>query len=264
MSGAEALPGTPEQRALARSWFAKQQEKMRAELAEVRTVHEHPTAKGDGAELHWLDMLKGRLPARYQAARAFVIDADGGRSQQMDIVIHDRQYCPCLLDTAGGIHIPAESVYAVLEVKQDLTKGNVEYAGDKIASVRRLRRTTAEFTHAGGRARTVPKPILGGIVTFESGWSPAFGPPFERVLASLAPAQRVDFGCALIDGGFDVDYDAPGVPSLVTSKAESSLIFFFLRLLQRLQEVGTVPGIDYDAYTATLVDKAPVGGTPCD
>src|SRR5687768_17037965 len=129
----------------AREWFLRQQERMQADLREVRTVHQHPTAKGDGTELHWLEMLQKRLPARYRAERAFVIDADGNRSQQIDIVIHDRQFCPVLLDTAGGVHIPAESVYAVLEVKQDITKGQIEYAGEKIASVRRLRRTGAEF-----------------------------------------------------------------------------------------------------------------------
>jgi len=146
----------------AREWFLHQQEKMRAELSEVRSVHDHPTARGDGTELHWLTVLQKRLPARYRAERAFVIDADGNRSGQIDIVIHDRQFCPVLLDAAGGVHIPAESVYAVLEVKQDLTKSQIEYAGNKIASVRRLRRTSAEFVHATGRSRTTPKPILGG------------------------------------------------------------------------------------------------------
>src|SRR4029077_9372460 len=76
----------------AREWFLRQQEKMLADLREVRTVHDHPTAKGDGTELHGLAMLQRRLPARYRAERAFVIDADGNRSQQIDIVIHDRQF----------------------------------------------------------------------------------------------------------------------------------------------------------------------------
>ena len=168
----------------AREWFLRQQEKMQADLREVRTVQSHPTAKGDGTELHWLEMLKRRLPARYCAERAFIIDADGNRSQQIDIVIHDRQFCPVLLDTAGGVHIPSESVYAVLEVKQDLTKEQIEYAGEKIASVRRLRRTSAEFVHATGRSRTTPKPILGGIVTYESGWSPPLGSAFESALSA--------------------------------------------------------------------------------
>jgi hypothetical protein len=237
----------------ARAWFESQQQKMIAELREVRAVHDHPTAKGDGTELHWLELLQSRLPARYRAERAFVVDADGNRSEQIDIVIHDRQFCPVLLDTAGGQHIPAESVYAVLEVKQDLTKNQILYAGEKIRSVRRLHRTSAEFPHASGRNRTSPKPILGGILTFESGWSPPLGESFEAVLQSQSPHERIDLGCALCDGAFEVVYDADGVPQLTRSAADSSLIFFFLRLLHRLQQVATVPAIDYLDYSRLLV-----------
>jgi hypothetical protein len=237
----------------ARKWFEGQQQKMIAELREVRAVHDHPTAKGDGTELHWLELLQSRLPARYRAERAFVVDADGNRSEQLDIVIHDRQFCPVLLDTAGGIHIPAESVYAVLEVKQDLSKKQIEYAGEKIRSVRRLRRTSAEFPHASGRNTTKPKPILGGILTFGSGWSPPLGDPFETVLQSQSPTERIDLGCALCDGAFDVVYDTDGVPQLTRSASDSSLIFFFLRLLHRLQQIATVPAIDYLEYSRLLV-----------
>lgn len=237
----------------ARDWFLRQQEKMQADLRAVRAVQDHPTAKGDGTELHWLEMLQKRLPARYRAERAFVIDADGNKSDQIDIVIHDRQFCPVLLDVAGGIHIPAESVYAVLEVKQDLTKAQVEYAAAKIASVRRLRRTSAEFPHAAGRGKTIPKPILGGIVTYDSGWSPPLGEAFEAALRSVTAEGRLDLGCALCDGGFEVVYGEDGEPHVSRSGPESSLIFFFLRLLHRLQQVATVPAIDYVEYSGLLV-----------
>lgn len=226
---------------------------MLADLQEVRTVHDHPSAKGDGTELHWLEVLKRRLPDRYRADRAFVMDADGNRSEQIDIVIHDRQFCPVLLDTAGGVHVPAESVYAILEVKQDLTKGQIEYAGDKIASVRRLRRTSAEFAHATGPSRTTPKPILGGIVAYESGWSPPLGTAFESALRMSPIDARLDLGCSLCDGGFEVIYGDDGEPCLTRSSPESSLIFFLLRLLGRLQQVGTVPAIDYAEYSSLLV-----------
>lgn len=244
----------------AREWFLRQQEKMRADLEEVRTVQDHPTAKGDGTELHWLEMLQRRLPARYRAEKAFVIDADGNRSEQIDIVIHDRQFCPVLLDTKGGMHVPAESVYAVIEVKQDLTKAQILYAGEKIGSVRRLRRTSAEFVHATGRSRTTPKPILGGILTYESGWSPPLGAAFAATLSASPVDDRVDLGCALCDGGFEVVYSDVGDPDIARSRGESSLIFFFLRLLHRLQQTATVPAIDYAEYSSLLVDCDAVNG----
>ena len=141
----------------------------------------------------------------------------------------------------------------MLEVKQDLTKQQIEYAGEKIASVRRLRRTTAEFVHAGGRSRTEPKPILGGIVTFESGWKPPLGDAFESALRASLPEARVDLGCALCDGSFEVTYGTNGDPEITRGSAESSLIFFLLRLLRRLQQVATVPAIDYEEYSKLLI-----------
>lgn len=237
----------------ARSWFVAQQQRMERELAEVRDVNDHPTAIGDGSELHWLSMLGKHLPARYQASKAFIVDADGARSEQIDIVIHDRQFSPCLLDNAGARYIPAESVYAVLEVKQALTKPHLEYAGAKIASVRRLRRTSAPYTHAQGVSRTEPKRIIGGILAYDSGWRPPFGDAFLSALSSADETARIDVGCALRDGGFDVTYRAGAAPEIERSVGDSSLIFFFLRLLHRLQSVGTVPGIEYDQYTRTLV-----------
>jgi hypothetical protein len=99
----------------------------------------------------------------------------------------------------------------------------------------------------------VPKPILGGILAFESGWSPALGDAFEAALGASPTDERLDLGCALCDGGFEVAYAEAGEPDVTRSGAESSLIFFFLRLLHRLQQVATVPAIDYVEYSSLLV-----------
>lgn len=240
----------------ARSWFVAQQRAMEAQLEAGRAIHGHPIARGTSAEELWRKMLSSHLPARYQASAAWVVDADGGCSQQIDIVIHDRQFSPCLIDIDGGRYIPAESVYAVLEVKQALNREHLIYAGEKIASVRRLRRTNGEYSHHQGVSRSQSKPILGGLLAFDSDWRPPFARPFEDALRAADALHRVDLGCALRAGGFDVAYPDGGSLAVTRSAAESSLIFFFLRLLHRLQGIGTVPAIDYAAYSSTLVIPA--------
>jgi hypothetical protein len=240
---------------VAQAWFASQQDRMRADLEEIRTVQDHPTSKGDGSELSWLTILQSRLPARYRAERAFVIDSLGHKSEQIDIVIHDRQYCPVLLDTAGGITIPAESVYAIFEVKQDITKGNMVYASDKIESVRKLRRTSVTFKHATGTSQTKPKAILGGILAFHSGWKPSFGKSFMSAIGDLPLPGRIDIGCALVDGAFSVEYRRSAIGSISFSDSSSSLVFWMFELLRRLQAIGTVPAIDYKSYSELLVHK---------
>jgi hypothetical protein len=72
-------------------------------------------------------------------------------------------------------------------------------------------------------------------------------------MQGLPTDQRLDFGCALCDGGFDTLYDEQGDITVTKSAADSSLIFFFLRLLHRLQQVATVPAIDYAEYSSLLV-----------
>ena len=72
-----------------------------------------------------------------------MIDCKGNISDEIDMVIYDQQYSPFLFNRDTSLFIPAESVYAVLEIKQDLNKKHIEYAGRKASSVRLLHRTSA-------------------------------------------------------------------------------------------------------------------------
>jgi hypothetical protein len=96
--------------------FRRVQHEMLAQLA-VGRLFEHPSAAGAATERHWLDLFDRYLPKCYRATPAFVIDSLGARSRQVDIAIFDNLYSPLLFPHASGLHIPAESVYAVFEVK---------------------------------------------------------------------------------------------------------------------------------------------------
>lgn len=238
-----------------RTIFLGLQEQMTVQLRANKKNVQHPGTKGEVTELCWLDMLQGYLPKRYQAEKAFVLDSRGQISEQIDIVIFDRQYSPFLFRQEGVIYIPAESVYAVIEVKQTCNKGNVEYAGKKAASVRRLHRTHAPIHHAGGVIKETKEPfkIGAGLVTLDSGWSPPFGDSFEAVLKKQPLEKAVDFGCVLGCGAFSVMPSDTGECYVGESSNDISLISFFLDLLSRLQRLGTVPAIDIDEYAKSLV-----------
>jgi hypothetical protein len=207
---------------------------------------DHPGVKGGVNEQHWIDILRAYLPNRYQVDTGIVIDSLGGRSDQMDVVIFDRQYTPTILDQKSHRYIPAEALYAVFECKPKF-QGDVGYAGDKAASVRRLKRTSVAITHAGGvfEPRT-PFPIVSGMLAARSGWSDGFGKAFRNNLPATAD-ERLDCGCALDDGGFDTFGDA-----LETYGPDGGLIRFLFRLLGKLQSLGTVPAIDWNAYASVL------------
>jgi hypothetical protein len=117
-------------------------EDIQQRLATVRKSFGHPGTKGDASEGVWIELLDKYLPRRYQAATAHVVDSHGKFSQQIDVVVFDRQYSPFIFNYEGQTIIPAESVYAVFEAKQTANAALIGYAQEKVASVRRLHRTS--------------------------------------------------------------------------------------------------------------------------
>ncbi|MFN7400593.1 MAG: DUF6602 domain-containing protein [Sandaracinobacter sp.] len=210
----------------------------------------HPVLKGDASEAVWLDLLATYLPERYRAARAIVIDSENKASEQLDIVVFDRQYSPFVFQHEGVNVIPAESVYAVFEAKQSLDVAQVAYAQKKIASVRSLYRTSLPIPHAGGTFDPKPLPwIIGGVLTLESEWKPSLGEPLAGALAKGDDQTRIDIGCIAAQGLFYRD-DAGGYALVPHEKAATAFLF---ELIARLQESATVPMIDIRAYSRWLV-----------
>jgi hypothetical protein len=231
--------------------FLHLQKQMAAQLTTNRECIPHQGEKGDASEDCWRDMLRKYLPRRYGVDKAFVVDCLDQCSDQLDIVIFDRQYSPFIFNQNGVNYIPAESVYAVIEAKQDLSKGMLEYAAEKAASVRKLKRTNAMFATTNGPQR---KPFLfdipAGIVALGSEWKPALGKPLEEVIQSVAALDRqwIDFGCAIEGGAFNVTYDEHKAPAVEKSAAEVSLVTFFWQLVARLQGQGTASAIEVAEY----------------
>lgn len=214
--------------------FSALQESMVAD-ASLSHILNHPDDKGDNAEINWLTWFKEYLPKRYKAAKATIIDSRGNLSDQIDIVLYDDQYSYLAFNQNGILYLPAESVYAVFEVKQDISKQNMEYAGAKAESVRKLRRTSTTIPHAGGTfPAKPPQRIIAGILSTISSWSPPLGDPFKSCLSRYSEQQQIDCGCILKSGGFHYDY---GSRILTTSSAEESLVFFFLKLLTCYREL---------------------------
>lgn len=256
MADYENLPsGTTTNRFNLAEAFKARQQQLESDLGFGRTVLAHPGTLGDATELDWRGMLADFLPRRYGVAKAFVIDVHGSMSQQLDIVIHDRHYSPLLFEVGGAHFIPAESVYAVFEIKQALSKRHIEYAGEKIASVRGLYRTSVGFATATGDAPAQePKRIIGGILALDAEWNPPLGTPLREALAARTADQAVDFGCALRAGTFEAPDPTARDQIWTSSDSTTGLIFFALRLLKRLQAMATVPAIDFEAYIESAQD----------
>lgn len=218
----------------------------------LRKSLRHPVAKGDASEEVWLELLRTYLPQRYQTAKAFVVDSNGSFSEQIDVLVFDRQYTPFIFKYKGQTIVPAEGVYGAFEAKQTVTSEFVEYAQNKVASVRRLHRTSLPIPHAGGTYPPRPLPyIFGGLLTFESKWKPGLGKPLLEALAKGEPEHRLDIGCVAAHGMFTCDTTGCHTISPLTKPATA----FLFELIALLQNSATVPMIDVRAYARWLVKQ---------
>lgn len=208
----------------------------------------HPGTKGDVHEDSWIELLAKYLPKRYQVDKGIVIDSKGGVSDQIDVVIFDPQYTPLLHVQQNHKYIPVEAVYAVFECKPEINKRYLKYAGDKVASVRQLHRTSIKIKHAGGEYSAKPLfSIIGGILAAGACWTDGLeSASFVGNLPTM-DLHQLDCGCALSAGAFKVDDG-----QLTVKRGDTNLMHFLFNLLASLQTLATVPAIDWQAYAAVL------------
>ena len=256
-----------------RGWmltFAGLQTEMNAALNVNRFAIRHQGSKGDATEDKWIEFLRRYLPKRYDVDKAMVIDYEGNVSQQIDIVLYDVFYTPFIFNHDGFKYIPAEGVYAVFEVKQDI-KNNIDYAGEKIESVRMLKRTSIPMINSGRVCPARPlSPILGGILTSTSFYKKH--DTIEEQLRNLSGMQSLDLCCCADKYSFYIEYgksfaefngtemediykhyDSRIITAVIFNKhPENSIFTFFLQLVQYLKMIGTVPAIDINAYLNSI------------
>lgn len=95
--------------------------------------------------------LRRLLPTRYDISPGVVNDAGGRTVGDCDVVISNRMWAPLVKLGATGesrrVHVPVESVYAVVEVKQTGTFEAVDAAMQKLVAVARLDRPPNPYGH---------------------------------------------------------------------------------------------------------------------
>lgn len=236
-----------------REAFATEQECLIPKLKSSNRIS-HAGDRGEVNEQHFIDFLRKYLPNRYTVEKAIVLDSEGSVSDSIDVVVFDRQYTPTLLDNDKHRYVPAEAVYAIFECKPTIDKAYLEYAGDKAASVRKLKRTSVEIHHAGG---VFPAKklfgIVAGILAIDVEWAAGFkSDAFEQTHKGLTGERAIDCGFAAKGASFDT-FAEQGAYTF--GPKDNALAFFAFRLLWKLQSLATVPAVDWMAYANQLSHK---------
>lgn len=262
--------------------FEGLQNQMISQLNTNREFITHPGSKGDALENAWIDWLRKYLPNRYSVEKAIVIDSEGTTSHQIDIVIYDNWFTPFIFSQNGFHYIPAEGVYAIFEVKPDIQgsaeggKNYIEYACEKIESVRVLKRTSTSMINSG--VKFAPRPltkIIGGFLSTTNTYTHQNNNTIEKHIKENDGFKGLDIGCIADYGSFHIDYE--GEEDITLNKSEdfkkryldyyknrkfneikfsdkeNSLVSFFLQLTRYLQQaIGTIPAIDLNAYSSAI------------
>jgi hypothetical protein len=141
-----------------------------------------------------------------------------------------------------------------MEVKPVINKAYLIYAGEKANSVRRLHRTSIPIPTAGGN--TEPKLhflIISGLVAAKPAWKDGFGKSFKKAFGGLKGENQLDCVLAVNNSSFDTFDGTNRLSRCISGK--NVLVFFLFRLLKKLQSLGNVPAIDWNAYASQLAKK---------
>ncbi|WP_225623906.1 DUF6602 domain-containing protein [Rhodococcus rhodochrous] len=156
---------------------------------------DHQGEMGRENELSLARILEKLVPPKYGIGSGLLIDSRGNYSKQIDIVVYDNSEEPALMAQTNQVLFPVENVRLCIEVKTTADKAEIEDAGAKMSSVRRLisHGPHPKFALVGYAASTTAKTISAHLKAGEID-------------------KRLDFACILQLGVFASKADlAPAV-----------------------------------------------------
>jgi hypothetical protein len=140
------------------------------ELSIARASLKHSGQKGSSLERAVQSLLKRFLPENIGVTEGIVIDSDGFVSSQLDIILYDKGRAQLFYNSESTKVVPAEFVFAVGEVKAQLSKDGYEQFFNAQLAVKGCNRyfVKSSWTYHGyGRDWSIP-PIASFLIAFEA------------------------------------------------------------------------------------------------
>jgi hypothetical protein len=183
---------------------------MKAKLAEARASFAHRGIRGDHAEAALRFFLRQYMPRRFSIGTGEVVDSQGARSSQTDVVIANEDHPFTFSDEEPGLFF-VEGVSAAAEVKAVLTREQLQTTIENSRSWKRLlvnpgKGTTAHANPEDQQRFYQTPPYF--LFAFESQLSLA---TIEKVLLEAGsyadtPMQRQLDAVLVLDRGAIIDF----------------------------------------------------------
>jgi hypothetical protein len=216
---------------------------------------QHSVSRGESRENALSAFLASWLPKRFAVTTGEAIDSGERRTGQLDLVIYDRNLTAPLLAEDSGDLLPAESLLAVIEVKSQLTSGELATCARAAKALSHLRPYGKEFVEPrqegvpadDGRHRCQYSIVAFGTNLSEKDWAEK---EWARVTKAVGEAKvsasRIDRVLVLNRGML--------VPPSKTARtmpdgAKGMLRDWFLHMTNFLvREAARRPNFDFQAY----------------
>jgi len=121
--------------------FRRAAKGLKDEFENIRATMPHHGTAGSEAEDLLIKFLNSHMPRRFAATSGFVVDMEDSVSKQCDVLVYDAENSPVYREGPTTQILPSDSIASVIEVKSNLDKAELEDAAEKIASVKRLKRS---------------------------------------------------------------------------------------------------------------------------
>lgn len=102
---------------------------------------EHNLEDGKYREYLVKNVLEKIIPSKYSITNGFIIDSDNNISDEMDIIIYDKNYVPPFFDETYTV-VPIEAVIVVIQVKTTLTASTLKDSITNLNSIDKLNAKT--------------------------------------------------------------------------------------------------------------------------
>ena len=128
---------TPDPASMLKDKIAAVEAQMRARLREIRATFDHAGDKGTSTEDSFRTFLRQYLPRRLAVGHGEVVDRQGRRSRQTDVVIATEDHPFTFTEVLPGLFF-IEGVCGVGEIKTNLTATELEKALESSSQFKRM------------------------------------------------------------------------------------------------------------------------------
>ncbi|WP_186077772.1 DUF6602 domain-containing protein [Burkholderia gladioli] len=238
--------------------FRASTSKLKASLDEARAAVQHRTIKGhlnEDAVANWIRPL---LPGSVGVTTGEVIDSEGGRSRQVDVLLYDIATTSRFLSQGDVDVLPIESVYGAIEVKTYLNKAEIENAFENMKAIKALKKlayhpglgSTTKLLY-GKELRYWSQQFF--VFAYESDGLDTVLGHVERLNNTQPIDQRIDLVCVLdkgliINGGPDGLQPIPMPNTKLIAKPSSNALLTFYAVLGHLMGQTASEPIAMHAY----------------